>query len=65
MAKTLVQKIDVVARVVQTTFALSLCIQKGNALTVLVRKADAVTRIVHITFALTLCVRKKLSKIFE
>jgi len=59
MAKTLVQKADAVARIIRTTFALTLCIQKGNTLIVLVRKADAVALAILTTFALTLCVRKK------
>jgi len=59
MAKTLVQQADVVARVVRTTFSLTLCVQKGNALTVLIREADAVARVVRTIFALKLCVRKK------
>ena len=64
MAKTSVQKIDVVVRVVQTIFALTLCVQKGDTLTVLVCKADAKARIVRMTFALTLCVRKKFALTF-
>jgi len=36
MAKTLVQKADVVVCVVRTTFVLTLYVQKGNAQTVLV-----------------------------
>jgi len=64
MAKTLVLKADAVARGVWTTFALKLCVQKGNALTVLVRKADAMTRVVPMTFALTLCILKKFTLTF-
>jgi len=65
MAKTLlVQKADAVARVVRTTFALTLCVQKGNALTVFVRKADAMARVVRTAFTLTLCVRKTFALTF-
>jgi len=59
MAKTLVQKIDVVVRVIRTTFALTLCVQKENALTVLAHEVDGVARIICTTYALTLCVWKK------
>jgi len=65
IAKTiLVQKADAMVHVIWMTFALTLCVQKGNALTVLVRKADAVAHIVRTTFALTLCIRKKFALTF-
>ena len=37
---------------------MTLCVQKANALTLLIQKADAVARVVRTTFALTLCVQK-------
>jgi len=45
-------------RIVRMTFALTLYVQKGNALTLLMRKADAMARVVRTTFALTLCIQK-------
>ena len=60
----LVQKADTMACIIQTTFALTLYVQKGNALTVLMQKADAVAYIIHMTFALTLCVWKKFALTF-
>ena len=54
----LVQKVDAVAYVVRTTFALTRWVQKPNALTLLVRKADAVACVVRTTFAMTLCICK-------
>ena len=60
----LIQKADAVAYIVRTTFALTLCVQKGNTQTVLVWKADALVRIVRTTFALTLCVWKKFALTF-
>ena len=44
---------DAVACVVQTTFTLTLYIQKGNALTLLIQKADTVAHVILMTFALT------------
>jgi len=58
MAKTLIQKADAMAHVILTTFALTLYIQKGNALTVLIRKADAMVCIICTIFALTFCICK-------
>ena len=46
------------ACVVRTTLVLTLCVKKGNALTLLIQKADAVAHVVRMTFALTLCVCK-------
>jgi len=54
-----VQKADVMARVVQTTFALTLCVGKKFTLTLCVQKADTVACVVRTTFALTIWVRKK------
>jgi len=54
-----VQKADAVARVVRTTFALTLCVRKKFTLTLCVQKADTVACVIRTTFALTLCVRKK------
>ena len=53
------QKADAVVRVVPTTFALTLCVQKRNALTLLVLNADTVASAVRTTITLTLCVQKK------
>ena len=65
----LVQKADAVARIIHSTYALTLCDRTENALTLLiqnadsmadvVRKADAVARVVRSTFAMTLCIRKE------
>jgi len=54
-----VQKADAVARVIPTTFALTLCVRKKFALILCIRKADTVACVVRMTFALTISVRKK------
>jgi len=54
-----IQKADTVARVIRTTFALTLCVWKKFTLTLCVQKADTVACVVRTTFALTICVRKK------
>jgi len=64
MAKIPAKEADAMAGVIWTTCALTLCIQKGNPLTVLVRKGDAMAHLVCMTFVMTLCIQKKVALTF-